>query len=108
MFTKLKLKKIDSTTYELKEDFQYGSHIVPKGYRTDLATTPKFIWSIYPPNSKYYTKSSIIHDYLYDFSDFSRLKCDWIFLKAMKDEGFNMVGRWLFFIGVRLFGGRYR
>jgi len=108
MFTKLKLKKIDKNLYQLKEPLQYGSHIVPKGYNTDLATTPKWIHKIYPPNHKNYTKSSIIHDYLYDYSDFSRVKCDWIFLKAMKDEGFRLFGRWVFYFSVRIFGGRYR
>ena len=108
MFTKLKLKKVDDGIYILKDSLQYGSHIVPKGFFTDLATTPKWVWSFYPPNSRYYTKSSIIHDYLYDKSNFSRLKCDWIFLKAMKDEGFNMIGRWIFFISVRLVGWMHR
>ena len=108
MFSRLKLKKVDDGIYILKDSLQYDNYIVPKGFFTDLATTPEWAWDFYPPNSKYYTKSSIIHDYLYGESSLSRFKCDWIFLKAMKDEGFNMIGRWIFFISVRLVGWMHR
>jgi len=59
-------------------------------------------------NDKRWIKSSIIHDYLYDEDKLSRVKCDWIFLKAMKVEGFGLIGRWIFYISVRIFGGAYR
>lgn len=108
MFSKLKIKKLPTGLYELKEDLTFNDVVVPKGYVTDLATTPEWIHWLYPPLNKHYIKSSIIHDYIYDFSDFSRVKCDWLFLKAMKCEGFDFVGRWNFYFSVRLFGGRYR
>ncbi|MEA2018492.1 MAG: DUF1353 domain-containing protein [Campylobacterota bacterium] len=108
MFTNLKLKKIDKELYQLKEPLQYGSHIVPIGYRTNLASIPPLLTKWFKKTDRRWIKSSIVHDYLYECSDFSRLKCDWIFLKALKDENSGFFIRWSMYILVRIFGGFYK
>lgn len=37
--------------------------IVPVGFRTDLASTPRILWSWIPPDWKY-SKAAVVHDYL--------------------------------------------
>jgi len=103
---KLKVKHIENGIYELKEDFAYKNIIVPRGTKTDFASTPKWIHWLYPPQGKY-SKASIIHDYMYNNKTDTRLICDAVFYDAMKDSKVNFFTRWIFFISVRIFGGRY-
>ena len=39
--------------------------IVPAGYKTDLASIPKFAHSFMHPASKYIRAAAVIHDYIY-------------------------------------------
>lgn len=85
--------------YKIHEQFAY--HIgelnsgrwvqVPVGYVTDLASTPRILWAILPPNGKY-GKAAVIHDYLCThkkvmtadgFVTISRKEADEIFYEAM-------------------------
>ena len=68
---------------------------------------PKYLRWVYKPNDKY-SMSACLHDFLYDEPDTTRLHADYIFLLAMKSQGVNLFTRWVFFISVRTFGGRYR
>ena len=53
--------------YILVEDFQEKTKIgtirVPKGFRTDLASVPRFFWWIIPPMGRH-TQAAVIHDHL--------------------------------------------
>lgn len=60
----------ESGRYEVFQEFEYYQEVnkeskilVPKGFKTDLASIPRFIWSFLPPNGKY-QKAAILHDYL--------------------------------------------
>lgn len=61
---------------------KYSSVEVPKGFVTDLASTPKFLWPILPP-TKRYTHAAIVHDYHYWTQTISRTDADDIFKIAM-------------------------
>lgn len=37
--------------------------IVPKGFRTDFASTPRFLYPIFPPTGAW-TKAAVVHDFL--------------------------------------------
>lgn len=37
---------------------------IPTGYVTDLCSTPRFLWGLYPPYGKFLL-ACLIHDYLY-------------------------------------------
>lgn len=56
---------------------------VPVGFITDLASVPKFLWRIFPPNGTY-AIPAIIHDYCTSTHLYPFAECDSIFYHAMK------------------------
>jgi len=67
---------IKQKPFELYESFSYWTSVnmpsgverlirVPKGYRTDFASVPRFMWRVLPPYGEY-GKAAVIHDYLCD------------------------------------------
>lgn len=76
--------------------------VVPKGFKTDLASIPRIFWSIYPPFGLY-MNAAIVHDFLYK-KHFPRKEADKLFLKIMKEDGVGWFTRTLFFLTVRTFG----
>lgn len=99
--------------YSLKKPLIYQSDkyyfIVPMGFKTDFASVPKSLQRFYEPMGKW-SKPSVLHDFLYsdEIRSVSRLKADKCFLEAMKREGVKFHTRWIFFLGVRCFGGFYK
>jgi hypothetical protein len=57
---------------------------VPRGFVTDLASTPPSIWRVLPPDGNY-AYAAIIHDYLYWFQTTSREDADDVFDQVMKE-----------------------
>lgn len=97
--------------YTLKEPLIFSSDdeefIIPVLFKTDLASVPYGLQWLFKPNGKY-TRSAILHDYMYSLRTLKRSYCDKIFLKAMKSDGVNFMTRWLFYFAVRCFGWWYR
>ncbi len=97
---------------------------IPKGFKFDLSTIPRFLWSFIAP-FELSIIAPLVHDFLYvnkgnlkvneqnmlvvskdsQTVKVSRLEADSIFLYHMKQEGVGFVKRWIAYIGVRLFGG---
>jgi len=88
---------------------------VPKGFVTDFASSPFFVWTFIPPWGRY-GKSAIIHDFLYQnkltqprniweriFSR-ERKDADRIFLDGMRVLGVPKWKRKLMYWGVRASG----
>lgn len=59
---------------------------VPRGFVTDLASTPQFVWSLGLAPQGQYGRAAIVHDYLYWFQDCSREQSDRLMLKAMQES----------------------
>jgi hypothetical protein len=78
--------------------------ITPEGFITDLASTPRVIWSIFPPFG-IYLSATIIHDYLYWEQIYSRKETDDIFLEGMKVLQVSKFDRKTIYNSVRLFAG---
>jgi len=79
--------------------------VISTGFVTDLASTPKPLWSILPPFGRY-LPSAILHDFLYMTKVFSRKKADKIFYEGMIILG---VPKWkakLMYYAVRIGGGK--
>lgn len=83
------------TYYSLKADlvFHDGENdIIIKPFSdggtfyTNLASTPKFLHFMIPPDKNLYKYPSILHDFLYSSRDVSRRYADKIFLIAIKSE----------------------
>ncbi len=74
--------------YTLTEDFnsycKYANGtniIVPKGFRTDLASVPRIFWTILPPFGRY-SQAAVVHDYLYRM-EHDKKEADLIFYYLM-------------------------
>lgn len=108
-------KKEYVLTAPLKFASKYGDFIVPKNTITDFATVPWCLQWLFRPQSKGYTKSSVLHDHLYTVRNFNRWKADCVFLEAMKSEQKDLPNkvrwflvRWSLFSAVFIFGWRFK
>jgi len=77
---------------------------VPEGFLTDLASVPRFLWSLVPPHSPDYAAAAVLHDYLYEWNNgmFTKVVADGIFYEAMRVLG---VPKWraiIMYLAVRL------
>jgi hypothetical protein len=73
--------------------------LVPRGFVTDLASTPPELWSIYPPFGKYLS-ASILHDYLYWRQSCRRDEADKIFYQTMRDAGVDQATQSRFYVAL--------
>ena len=71
--------------------------VVPRGFVTDLASTPKSIWSVYPPFGKYLA-AAVLHDYLYWKQSCARDDADKIFYQTMRDAGVDQATQSRFYL----------
>jgi hypothetical protein len=103
----LTVTKLPSGRWMVARAFKYefkGEIIeVPEGFETDFASVPRGLWNIIPPDGEY-TQGAVLHDFLYNRQFFSRAKCDWIFLDAMKVLNVPGWKRWAMYLAVRSFG----
>lgn len=98
------LRVIGDTEWELLEPLTYeGRHetfTIPAGSRTDLASVPAlFTWLV--PTYGRYTKSAILHDFLWRTRAVPRADADGIFRRSMRELGVPILRRWLMWAAVR-------
>lgn len=98
-------------SYTLCEDVYFRDEgvLVPCGFRTDFASVPKILWSIFPPTG-YYQRAALLHDYLYAYgykSCLPRAEADASFMRQMKRDGVGARTRYTLWLAVRLFGRRF-
>ena len=80
--------------------------IIPEGFVTDFASTPKLLYPIFPPVG-IYNKAAMVHDYLYSQGcslNISRQEADDFFLQAMEVLKVAKWKRRAMFLAVRIFG----
>ena len=83
--------------------FWKRAHItVPKGFKFDWASVPRFLWSIYPPMSAKNANASCIHDYLFKTKQYSLWKTDLIFLEALEVAWMGFIRRYVMFYWLKL------
>ena len=97
--------------WRLVKELEYHSDdggviIVPRGFLTDLASTPRILWPVFPPYDTY-ASAAVMHDHLYNIKDRPRKKCDRLFLEAMSHSNVPIWKRYLIYWAVRLFGGSH-
>jgi hypothetical protein len=94
---------------------------VPKGFVTDLASIPRLVSGVMPPDGPW-TEAAVIHDALYfcrgganlwygrkiisRATPYSRAESDDILREAMADIGVGVVQRNIIWSGVRIGGSR--
>ena len=84
----------DGQNYKLDEPFivqmsDGESFTVPAGFETNFASSPRFMWSIFPPEGVY-TRAAAVHDFLYTTHPVTRAQADAILLELMLNEGTPM------------------
>lgn len=89
--------------YKTNKTFIFAGVKVPAGFHTDLASTPRIFWNIFPPFGKY-EQAAIVHDFLYHFGIGTKKEADIKFLHGMKLLQVPFWKRRLMFRAVRLFG----
>ena len=108
--TKLILTPSGFKTWELTEDFIQNTSIgqikVPKGFKTDLASIPRFLWILLPPFGRY-SQAAVIHDYLYESKLYTREEADKIFRELMLRYGTYKWKAKIMYHAVRVFGFKY-
>ena len=80
--------------------------VVPEGFVTDFASTPRFIWWAFPHEGQPYDLAACVHDMIYRHlqSKFTRKQADDILLAIMKLYGTGFLTRWCIWLGVRIGG----
>lgn len=77
--------------------------IIPKGFTTDFASVPQFLWWLIPPHCRA-AMPSIVHDYTCQYAIWPRKECDLVFKQLLIEAN---VPKWqylLMFWFVRLLG----
>jgi hypothetical protein len=103
MWKRISQKKIQLTKC-LHLNYRGIPITLPKGFTTDGASIPRFLWWFGRPFDEDTLLASYTHDYLYHRTEMPRLIADLIFLDMMKENGVSFVKRWTYFKAVLLFG----
>src|SRR5437016_4834701 len=77
--------------------------VVPVGFVTDFASTPRALWSVLPPTGRYQL-AAVVHDFLYWDQGCGREQADAIFRLAMAESNVKPYERDLMWQAVRRFG----
>jgi hypothetical protein len=114
-FTNELVVKSFGNKWELMESFYFyyldKNHdrtiiVIPSGFITDFASTPRILYPIFPPIGKY-NKATLVHDFLYSKKsnryNLTRKQSDKFFLQSMEVLGIGKK-RYLMYYAVRLFG----
>ncbi|CAN5719477.1 hypothetical protein BH10ACT1_BH10ACT1_06040 [soil metagenome] len=83
-------------TYEGREQ----TFVVPAGSSTDLASVPGLLTWLVPRYGRY-TKSAILHDFLWRTGAVPRSDADGIFRRSMRELGVPILRRWAMWGAVR-------
>lgn len=83
-------------------------YTIPKSFKTDLASIPRVLWSIYSPLDSKTIIPAILHDYLYQCPHkLSRKKIDSIFYSSLIDNMVNPIVAYQYWMAVRLGGASH-
>lgn len=61
--------------FQFTEDYTTPDTVIPKGFVTDGASTPRLLQGLYPGYYKYFPAAAV-HDFLYGEGELSRKDCD--------------------------------
>ena len=79
---------------------------IPQGYVTDLASIPRFFWSVIgPPQDPKFVKAAVIHDVLYARGEGTKEDADQLFYILLLKAGVSRWRAWSMYKAVR-FGGK--
>lgn len=107
------VEKTETGKFRLTKSFAISTSlrtfVIPKGFVTNFATTPKFMHWLFPPRGKY-ERAALLHDYFCNVNNrYTVLKegkevGDNLFYEIMKKDGVNLFTRLIFYYFVRWTG----
>lgn len=111
-FSEVCIKPFHRYLYHTCNDIHFvidKSHfIIPKGFKTDLASIPKIAWPIIAPAHSSLIRPAIVHDWFYRKTcDFNRKQTDLIFYHMLKNDGVSPFRASLMYYAVRCFGSPF-
>lgn len=77
--------------------------VVPAGFVTDFASTPRAIWAVIPPTGQYQL-AAVVHDFLYWDQGCARQQADDLLRVAMSESNVKPFERDIIWQAVRRFG----
>lgn len=81
---------------------------IPKGFKTDLASIPRFFYFLFSPNETETVCPAILHDYLYSCGGWVKRKyADDVLHSFLLERGYPKYKSFLFYFTVRIFGGSH-
>lgn len=99
----------DGVLWKLNANFRYQSDVygalitVPAGFHTDFASTPREVWTFYPPWGKY-GPAACLHDWIYRIQFTTRDMADHVLREAMIVLGCEPITVANIYNAVSLFG----
>jgi|GEM_PF-2817600 len=82
--------------------------VIPKGYRTDLASVPRALWVVMSPAKSEIMAASVLHDFLYEKDCYyTRKMADDIFYLALLKSETGQYTAAKIYLAVRLFGASH-
>lgn len=98
-------KYIYKTCNDLRFTIDGQEYKIQKGFHTDLASIPRFMWSFLSPRYSAFVTPAIIHDYLYNIdTKKGRRFADDVLFAALRLNGVSYYTSMKFWTGVRTFG----
>jgi len=96
-----RFKTCDNMIVHVNDEF----HVVPRGFKTDLASIPRFMWPVFSPGDYDVIAPAVLHDWHYCCSkEVDRLKADDIFYYGLRWHGMGMFKALMYYFAVRLGG----
>ena len=92
--------------FPLRWDDGWQRHVVPVGFKTDLASIPRPFRNAINVNGKS-RRAAVLHDWLYSGKCVARVDADRLFLDAMAADGVGWVTRRAMYAAVRAAGWVY-
>ena len=89
--------------FRLLRNYVTPEYMVPTGFVSDGATTPKWTRLWFPKVARY-LPAAIVHDYMYDFGIGTKVQADKLFRVNLKRCGVGKVRRFFMYYAVKWFG----
>lgn len=106
-FGELHHRKVGTRKWELLQDWITPFGIIPKGFVSNGANVPRFLWWFLDPATEAF-EASILHDYFYDFAVRSKSFADQAFYQTLLAYGVSSYKAKSAYLAVHHFGnGNY-
>jgi hypothetical protein len=100
--------KNEEELFEVEDSFSIGNYTVPKGFKTDLASIPRWATPLVPKLG-HHLQPAIVHDWMYvtKLPGVSKADADKLFYTSMLAQGVRKTRAMLMYSAVRV-GGKGR